>query len=141
VDLLQGTLLVTLPDGSSMWGTYSGSASTPIGSLSSRAKLEGAIAGGTGTFAGATGTFRATGTGGFVNDGPFSATVRASVSTSNRSSIQWSVTLNGISTSSCSTTAPPRMALDGTGDIKGPGDVTGHLEHNLGNTICAVPVP
>lgn len=132
---------MTLPDGSSIWGTYSGSASTATGSLSSRAKLDGEITGGTGTFAGATGTFRAAGTGGFVNDGPFSATLRVSVSSASRSSIQWAVTLNGTSTSTCSTTAPPRMALDGTGDVKGSGTITGHLEHNLGSSICAVPVP
>jgi hypothetical protein len=139
VNLLEGTISLNLSDGSTIAGTYHGSASVPsVGP--SRATLEGEIVNGTGMFAGATGTIRGTGTGGFVNDGQFSVMLHAKVSTPNREPFDLSVTLSGISKSTCTTTAPPRMALDATGDAKGISRATAHLEHNLGANICAIIV-
>ena len=130
---------LALSDGNTIWGTYHGTASVPsVGR--SRATLEGEVTGGTGLFAGATGTLKGAGIGGFVNDGEFSVTLRATVSMANGYSREVPVALNGISTSTCTTTAPPRVALDGTGKAKGTGSAAAHLEHNLGAQICAIIV-
>jgi len=129
--------VLTLSDGTSIWGTYHGTATVPsVGQ--SRAMLEGEVTGGTGMFAGATGSLDGTGVGGFVNDGEFSVKLYATASTANGQSLALAVTLNGISTSTCTTTAPPRVALDGTGKVKGLGSAAAHLEHNLGVQICAI---
>ena len=95
--------------------------------------------GGTGPFAGASGTIDGAGIGGFMNDGEFSVTLHATVSTAHGDSRVVRVALNGISTSTCTTTAPPRVALDGTGKARGRG-AAAHLEHNLGAQICAMIV-
>ncbi len=138
-ELFEGTVTLTLADGSAIWGTYHGTANVP-GSGQPRATLEGAVTGGTGLFAGATGDLTGTGTGGFANDGEFSVALRAAVSTGDGASLDVRVALRGISTSTCTTTAPPRIALDGTGRAKGMARATGHLEHNLGTQICAIIV-
>jgi hypothetical protein len=128
---------LTLSDGSTIWGTYHGTATVPsVGQ--SRATLEGEITGGTGMFAGATGSLDGTGVGGLVNDGEFSVKFYATASTANEKSLAVAVTLNGISSSTCTTTAPPRVALDGTGRAKGLGSAAAHFEHNLGAQICAI---
>ena len=128
--------MLTLSDGTSIWGTYHGTATVPsVGQ--SRAAFEGEITGGTGMFAGATGRLDGTGAGGFVNDGEFSVKLYATAS-ANGQSLALAVTLNGISTSTCTTTAPPRVALDGTGKAKGLGSTAAHLEHDLGSQICAI---
>ncbi len=138
LDLLEGTMSLTLSDGATIWGTYRGTATVPsVGQ--SRATLEGEITGGTGLFAGATGTVNGAGIGGFVNDGEFSVTLYVTVSMANGDSRVVRVTLNGISTSTCTTTAPPRVALDGTGKARDRG-AAAHLEHNLGAQICAIIV-
>ena len=138
-DLLEGSVTLTLADGSALWGTYHGAASIPS-SGPSRASLEGEVTGGTGLFAGATGSLSGRGTGGFAGDGEFSVALRAAISTHDGGSLALRVTLKGTSTSTCTTTAPPRMALDGTGRAKGLASATGHLEHNLGTKICAIIV-
>lgn len=136
VDLLEGTISLNLSDGTTIWGTYRGTATVPsVGQ--SRATLEGKVTGGTGLFAGATGTLRGAGIGGFVNDGEFSVTLHALISMANGHSREVPIALNGISTSTCTTTAPPRVALDGRGKAKGLGSAA-HLEHNLGAQICAI---
>jgi len=138
VDLLEGTISLNLSDGTTIWGTYRGTATVPsVGQ--SRATLEGKVTGGTGLFAGATGTLRGDGTGGFVNDGEFAVTLHASVSMGNGHFREVPISLSGISTSTCTTTAPPRVALDGRGKAKGLGSAA-HLEHNLGAQICAIIV-
>jgi len=138
VALLKGTISLTLSDGTTIWGTYRGSATVPsVGQA--RATLEGEVTGGTGLFAGATGTLKGAGIGGFVNDGEFSVTLHASVSMANGRSREMPISLSGISTSTCTTTAPPRVALDGSGKAKGLGSAA-HLEHNLGAQICAIIV-
>jgi hypothetical protein len=139
VDLLEGTMSLTLADGTTMWGMYRGTATVPsVGQ--SRATLEGEVTGGTGMFAGATGTIEGAGIGGFVNDGEFSVRLHATVSMANGHSREVSVALNGISTSTCTTTAPPRVTLDGTSKSRGIGSAAAHLEHNLGAQICAIIV-
>jgi hypothetical protein len=139
LDLLEGTISLTLSDGTTIWGTYRGTATVPrVGQ--SRATLEGEVTGGTGVFAGATGTLKGAGIGGFVNDGEFSVTLRASVSMASGHVREVTVALNGFSTSTCTTTAPPRVALDGTGTAMGTGSAAAHLEHNLGAQICAIIV-
>ena len=138
-DLLEGTVSLTLADGSALWGTYHGAASIPS-SGQPRASLEGTVTGGTGLFAGAGGSLSGTGVGGFAGDGVFSVTLRAAVATGDGESLDVRVALKGTSTSTCTTTAPPRMALDGTGNAKGLASATGHLEHNLGTRICAIIV-
>ena len=139
LELLEGTLTLTLADGSVIWGTYHGTATVPRWG-EPRATLDGLVTGGTGRFAGAKGGLSGTGTGGFAGDGDFLVALRAAVSTDNGVSLDLPVTLRGISTSSCSTTAPPRMTLNGTGSARGVADITGHLEHNLGTKICAIIV-
>ena len=138
-ELLEGTITLTLADGSAIWGTYHGTA-TASSSGQRRATLEGVVIGGTGRFAGARGGLSGTGTGGFTDDGEFSVALRAAVSTGNGVSLDMRVALRGISTSTCTTTAPPRMSLNGVGPAKGMPGATGHLEHNLGTRICAIIV-
>jgi hypothetical protein len=138
VDLLEGTISLTLSDGTTIWGTYRGTATVPSMGQS-RATLDGEVTGGTGLFAGATGTINGAGMGGFVNDGEFSVTLHATVSLAHGDSRVVRVALSGISTSTCTTTAPPRVALDGTGKARGRG-AAAHLEHNLGAQICAIIV-
>ena len=138
-DLLEGTITLTLPDGSALWGTYHGVASIPS-SGQPRATLEGTVTGGTGLFAGAAGSLSGRGTGGFAGDGEFSVALRAAVSMRDGESLDVRATLKGTSTSTCTTTAPPRMALDGTGSVRGLAGATGHFEHNLGTKICAIIV-
>ena len=75
-----------------------------------------------------------------MGDGEFSVALRAAVASSDGESLDVRATLKGTSTSTCTTTAPPRMALDGTGSAKGLASATGHLEHNLGTRICAIIV-
>jgi hypothetical protein len=135
--LLDGKFTLTLADGSTIWGTYHGTAAVPSAGQP-RATLEGVVTGGTGRFAGATGGLSGTGTGGFAGDGDFLVALRATVSKGNGVSFELPVVLRGVSTSTCSTTAPPRMALNGTGSAKGVANATGHLEHNLGTQICAI---
>ena len=128
---------LSLSDGSTIWGTYRGTATVPsVGQ--SRATLEGEVTGGTGMFAGATGSLQGAGIGGIANDGEFSMRLRATVSTADGHPLELPVGLNGISRSTCTTTAPPRVALDGTGKAKGLGIAAAHLEHNLGAQICAI---
>jgi hypothetical protein len=136
VNLLQGTMSLTLSDGSRIWGTYHGTATVPsVGQ--SHATLEGEVTGGTGRFAGATGSLEGAGIGEIANDGEFSLRLRATVSTATDHSLELPVALNGISRSTCTTTAPPRVALDGTGKARGLVSAA-HLEHNLGAQICAI---
>ena len=78
VDLLEGTISLNLSDGTTIWGTYRGTATVPSAGQS-RAALEGKVTGGTGLFAGATGTLRGDGIGGFVNDGEFGNDLEAPV--------------------------------------------------------------
>jgi len=141
VNLLEGTMSVTLSDGSRILGTYHGTATVPTAGQS-RATLEGEVIGGTGMFAGATGSLDGAGTGGFVNDGEFSVRLHATISTANGRSLELPVALEGTSTSTCTTTAPPRVALDGTGTVKARSGrrAAAHLEHNLGAQICAIIV-
>ena len=139
LNLLEGTVTLTFADGSALWGTYRGAASIPS-SGPPRASLDGIVTGGTGLFAGAGGTLSGTGTGGFAGDGEFSVALRVAVSTSDGAPMDVRATLKGTSTSTCTTTAPPRMALDGTGSAKGLASATGHLEHDLGSEICAIIV-
>jgi len=137
VNLLEGTMSLSLSDGSTIWGTYRGTATVPsVGQ--SRATLEGEVTGGTGRFAGATGSLQGAGIGGIANDGEFSMRLRATVSTADGHPLELPVALNGISRSTCTTTAPPRVALDGTGKAKGLSIAAAHLEHNLGAQICAI---
>ena len=138
-DLLEGTVTVTLADGSAMWGTYQGTANVPA-SGQSRATLAGTLTGGTGRLSGATGDIVGNGTGGFANDGEFAVALRAAVVTSDGQPLDLRLALRGVSTSTCTTTAPPRMALSGTGSAKGIGSASGHLQHDLGTRICAVIV-
>jgi hypothetical protein len=138
-ELLEGTVRLTLADGSALWGTYHGAASIPS-SGKPRASLEGTVTGGTGLFAGAGGSLSGTGVGGFAGVGEFSVALRAAVATGEGESLDVRAALSGTSTSTCSTTAPPRMALVGTGNAKGLASATGHLEHNLGTRICAIIV-
>jgi hypothetical protein len=130
---------LTLSDGSTIWGTYHGIATVPsVGQ--SRATLEGQVTGGTGMFAGATGGLEGAGIGEIANDGEFSMRLRATVSTADGQSLELPVALSGISTSTCTTTAPPRVALDGTGKARGISSAAAHLEHDLGTQICAIIV-
>lgn len=138
-DLLEGAFTMTLADGSEIWGTYHGAATVPS-SGQSRATLEGVVTGGTGLFAGTTGDLTGTGTGGFVDDGEFSVALRAAVVRGNGTSVDVRAALKGISTSTCTTTAPPRLALAGTGSARGMDSASAHLEHNLGAQICAIVV-
>jgi hypothetical protein len=138
-DLLEGSFTLTFADGSALWGTYHGDARLPS-SGQPRASLEGVVTGGTGLFAGATGSLRGRGTGGFAGDGEFTVALRAAVSTPDSGSLDLRATLKGTSTSTCTLTAPPRMALDGSGSARGLASVTGRLEHNLGTQICAIIV-
>ena len=138
-ELLEGTITLTLADGSAIWGTYHGTATMPS-SGQHRATLEGVVTAGTGQFAGARGGLSGTGIGGFTGDGEFSVALRVAVSTGNRMTRDMRVVLRGISTSTCTTTAPPRMSLNGTATAKGKASATGHLEHNLGRQICAIIV-
>jgi hypothetical protein len=48
------------------------------------------------------------------------------------------VVLKGTTTSTCTTTAPPRMFLEGEGTVHGTGAASGRLEHELGTRVCAV---
>jgi hypothetical protein len=138
VNLLEGTMSLSLSDGSTIWGTYHGTATVPsVGQ--SHATLEGEVTGGTGRFAGATGSLEGAGIGEIANDGEFSLRLRATVSTPTGHSLELPVALNGISRSTCTTTAPPRVALDGTGKARGLVSAA-HLEHNLGAQICAIIV-
>ena len=105
-----------------------------------RASLEGVVTGGTGLFAGATGSLNGKGTGGFAGDGEFPVALRATVSTRDGGLLDLRARLKGTSTSTCTMTAPPRMALDGTGSAKGLASATGHLEHDPGTKICAIIV-
>lgn len=139
VDLLKGRLSLSLSDGSTICGSYHGRATVPtVGTP--RATLEGEITGGTGVFAGASGDLRGSGTGGLADNGKFSLSLRATVNTSDGRSRNVSVMLDGVSTATCTTTAPPRLALDGTGNDRGKDSAAAHLEHDLGDRICAVPV-
>jgi hypothetical protein len=138
IDLLEGTVTLSLADGSTIRGSYHGTF-TAADSGPARSTLDGVVTGGTGLFAGATGSLSGTGTGGFADNGEFSVALRASLPTSKGGPGDVRMALKGISTSTCTTTAPPRMMLDGTGGAKGFARATGHLEHNLGNHICAIP--
>lgn len=138
-DLREGTVTLTLADGSALWGTYHGTA-TDASTGQRRATLEGAVTGGTGRFAGARGGLSGSGTGGFSGDGEFSVALRAALSTEDGVLIDMRVTLRGVSTSTCSTTAPPRLSLIGTGTARGMASATGHFEHDLGTQPCAVIV-
>lgn len=138
-ELLEGTVTLTLADGSAIWGTYHGTATVPS-SGQRRATLEGVVTAGTGLFAGARGGLSGTGIGGFAGDGEFSVALHVAVSTGDRVTHDMRVVLRGISTSTCTTTAPPRMSLNGTGTARRKASVTGHLEHNLGTQICAIIV-
>jgi hypothetical protein len=139
LELLEGIVTITLADGSTLSGTYHGTNTIPS-SGPARATLDGVLTGGTGEFAGAKGTLSGTGTGGFSDDGPFSVALRAIGSTGNGVPLDVRASLKGTSTSACTTTAPPRMFLDGTGTAKSIASATGHLEHNLGSQICAIIV-
>ena len=112
-------------------------ATNPVGGQP-RATLDGVITGGTGAFAGASGTFSGTGAGGFAGDGEFWVSLRGDVTRSGRKPLDLRVTLKGLVASTCTTDAPARLFLDGTGSAKGLGAVVGHLEHNLGTEPCAV---
>ena len=139
VDLLEGSLSLSLSDGSTIRGSYHGTATVPsVGTT--RATLEGEITGGTGVFAGASGDLRGSGTGALADSGRFSLSLRATISTSDGSSRNVSVMLDGVSTATCTTTAPPRLALDGKGTDRGKDSATAHLEHDIGDRICAIPV-
>lgn len=137
--LLEGAVTITLADGSAIWGTYHGTATVPS-SGQRRATIEGVVTGGTGPLAGATGGLSGTGTGGFAGDGEFSVALRAAFSTGDGVSHHMRVALRGVSTSTCNTTEPPRIFLNGTGTARGTAGATGQLEHNLGTQICAIIV-
>ena len=98
-DLLEGTVRLTLADGSALWGTYHGAAGVPMGKP--RASLEGTVTGGTGLFAGAGGSLSGTGVGGFAGDGEFSVALRAAVATGDGESLDFRAALKGTSTSTC----------------------------------------
>lgn len=138
-DLLEGTVTLILADGSALLGTYRGNA-VESSTGQRRATLDGTVSGGTGMLAGARGTLSGTGTGGFAGDGEFSVALRAAIATAGGVPLDLRVTLRGVSNSTCTTTAPPRMSLVGAGTAKGYGPVTGQLEHNLGSQICAIIV-
>lgn len=138
-DLLEGTVTLTLADGSELRGRYRGSAVRPS-SGQPRATFDGVVTGGTGFLSGASGTLSGTGTGGFVDDGKFSVALRAAIATVKGGPLDMRVTLRGVSTSTCTTTAPPRMSLIGAATTRGPGATTGRLEHDLGTRPCAIIV-
>ena len=136
-DLREGQLTLSLADGTSLAGTYHGVATAPS-TGQAKATLEGIVTGGTGMFDGATGAISGAGTGAFSGDGPFSVSLRVSVTTADGSTRSLRVALKGTTTSTCTTTAPPRMFLDGEGTVQGAGAASGRLEHDLGTRVCAV---
>jgi hypothetical protein len=139
-DMLKGALSLVFPDGSALFGTYRGVATNPSAGQP-RATLEGEFTGGTGIFAGATGRFSGEGTGGFAGDGEFAVALRGDVARAgSRKPFDLRVTLKGTVASTCTTEAPPRLFLDGTGAAKGLGLAVGHLEHDLGTQACAIIV-
>ncbi len=138
-DMLKGDLTLVFGDGSAIMGSYSGVALNPT-TGQPRATLEGAVTSGTGIFTGATGTFSGVGTGGFAGTGEFTVSLRGDVTRANGRTVDLRVTLKGTVASICTTEAPPRLFLDGTGASKGLGAVIGHLEHDLGTEACAIIV-
>lgn len=124
--LAAGALTLESPNGS-VRGTYTGEASG-MGEAQS-AGLAIVVTEGTGQFAGASGTLTGAGNGAFVDEGPFSITLRGSLQT-DRGARQFRASMRGTSRLSCRE-GTIVVLQSGSGTATALGRVSADLQHDI----------
>jgi hypothetical protein len=132
--LLDGSFTLSTGDGSTLTGTYTGTASAPD---SQSALLALSVTGGTGVFQGASGSLKGEGGGSFVGEGSFSLSLKGSVKTTQASgAIPIRGVLTGTSRASCSTDGLILLNLEATGSSPKHGALTADMHHVVSDTSC-----